>query len=96
MNFEPDYRHILSVANNKRPKRLPIYDHFVNDPIIEKIIDKPLDGLRDGTNSDTNEYFRRYCQFYKRMTYDTVSFESCITEFLPDGGALLGGRQGVI
>jgi len=30
------------------------------------------------------------------MTYDTVSFEVCVTSILPDGGALLGERPGPI
>ncbi|MCD4830192.1 MAG: hypothetical protein K8R02_00110 [Anaerohalosphaeraceae bacterium] len=96
MNFEPDYQNMLSAVNNNRPKRLPIYDHFVNDPVIEKIINKPLESLIDGNDSDVNEYFKRYCNFYLQMTYDTVSYESCITEILPEGGALLGEKAGAI
>lgn len=30
------------------------------------------------------------------MTYDVVSFEVCITEVLPDGGAIKGGKPGPI
>ena len=88
--MKPDYRNVLDAANNKRPARLPLYDHFVNDPIIEKILGEPVNQeMRDGTESDTNEYFGRYCRFYRDMTYDTVSFESCVTDFIPEGGALL-------
>ena len=96
MPFKPDYRHIIAAANNKRPGRLPIYEHLINDSSIEKILVKPLEGLISGDDTDKNEYFNRYCGFYEKMTYDTVSYESCITEFLPEGGALLGERAGVI
>jgi len=97
MKLEPDYRNILDAANNKCPKRLPLYDHFVNDPIIEKILDEPVNqNMRDGTKSDTNEYFKRYCRFYNEMTYDTVSYESCVIDFLLKAGALLGEVDGPI
>ena len=38
MNFQPDYRHILQAINNKRPKRLPLYEHLINIPVMEKIL----------------------------------------------------------
>jgi len=43
-----------------------------------------------------NEYFRIYCNFFKGMTYDTVSFEMCISSILPGHGAINGGMQGPI
>ncbi|OGV39536.1 MAG: hypothetical protein A2X48_12935 [Lentisphaerae bacterium GWF2_49_21] len=46
--------------------------------------------------NDQAEFFKHYCRFFKDMTYDTVSFEVCITEILPDGGALMGGKPGPI
>ena len=29
MNFTPDYRHMLDVMANRRPARLPLYEHII-------------------------------------------------------------------
>ena len=96
MEFQPDYRYMVDVLNNRRPARLPIYEHLINDEFIERVLDVPLVPLRDGDNADLREFFTRYCRFWREMTYDTVSFEVCITEILPDHGAIMGGRPGPI
>ena len=38
MSFQNDYHHILDVLANKRPKRLPIYEHLISPTIMEKIM----------------------------------------------------------
>jgi len=96
MAFSPDYRHIVAAAGNERPKRLPIYEHLINAEFMEKMLDTPFAGLIGGDRADLREYFRVHCGFYREMTYDTVSYEVCVTEILPDGGALLGERAGAI
>jgi uroporphyrinogen decarboxylase len=96
MNFQPDFNHMLSVLKNERPERLPVYEHIINPPVMEKILDVEIANLVSGDQSDLNEFFTHYCRFFKEMTYDTVSYEVCITEILPDRGALLGGRPGPI
>lgn len=95
-NFEPDYRHILNAALNKRPARMPIYEHKVSPVIMGRVLGDDFEDLINGNDFDRREYFRKYCDFYKRMTYDTVSFEANITWILPDGGALRGGKAGPI
>ena len=52
--------------------------------------------LATGDSSDLMEFFRNYTRFFREMTYDVVSYEVCINEILPDGGAILGGRPGPI
>ena len=96
MDFQPDYRHFASVMRNKRPARLPLYEHIVSPSIMEQVIEKPFASLFTGTKTDLAEYFAHYCKFFKDMTYDIVTFEVCVTEILPDGGALSGGKPGPI
>ncbi len=96
MSFKPDYRNIVDAAYNRRPARLPLYEHLINIDFIEKVLDRPLAELISGSDADVLEYFKHYCGFFKDMTYDTVSFEFCIGPILPDSGALLGERAGPI
>lgn len=95
-DFQPDYRHMLAVLANQRPARLPVYEHIVNIGSIEKVLNHSFADLHTGGAADQREFFRQYCRFWQEMTYDTVSFEVCITEILPGGGALYGGRPGPI
>jgi uroporphyrinogen decarboxylase len=92
MDFQPDYRYMLDVLANRRPRRLPVYEHIVNIPIMEQIQGVKFGHLYNGDERDLNEFFHRYCQFWRDMTYDTVSYEVCITEILPGPGALRGGK----
>jgi uroporphyrinogen decarboxylase len=63
---------------------------------MERVLDTPFSALLSGTDAEVREFFRHYCRFFRDMTYDVVSFEVCITEVLPNGGALSGGRPGPI
>lgn len=94
--FAPDYRHFADVMANRRPGRLPVYEHILCPEIMERILDVQFASLYLGDASDVREYFRHFCGFFKEMTYDVVSFEYCIVDVLPDGGALQGGKQGPI
>jgi uroporphyrinogen decarboxylase len=96
MSFVPDYRYMLDVLGNRRPARLPLYEHIICPEIMEKILGVSFTGLLHGGPSDRLEFARLFCKFFKEMTYDTVSFEVCITEILPDHGAIMGGRPGPI
>ncbi len=91
MDFEPDYRHIAAAANNKRPSRLPVYEHYISPLIMEKALGKSFADLESGGDCDLREFFINFCRFFKEMTYDTVSYEFCITEILPDHGAIMDG-----
>lgn len=96
MPFQPDYRHMLDVLANRRPARLPIYEHIISPTIMEAYLDQPFVDLREGDVADLEAFFRHTCRFFKEMTYDTVSFEVCITEILPDHGAIIDGGPGPI
>ncbi len=94
--FEPDYRHLLDVLANRRPARLPLYEHIVCPSIMERIRGVAFAALLDGDDADRRAFFRHFCDFFREMTYDTVSFEVCIVDILPDHGAIMGGRPGPI
>ncbi len=94
--FQNDYRYMLDVLANRRPARLPIYEHIISSLVMEQVLGVQFAGLQQGDGADLDEFFTHYCRFFQAMTYDTVSFEICITEILPDHGAIFGGRPGPI
>jgi len=96
MPFQPNYKNFEDVMKNIRPARLPIYEHIISANIMEIIMDDKFTDLYTGDAKDINEYFHRYCDFFKTMTYDTVSFEMCISSILPGHGAINGGMAGPI
>lgn len=87
---------MLDVLANRRPARLPVYEHVISPKIMEQVLGVSFAGLYDGGHADVLAFFTHFCRFFKEMTYDTVSFEVCITEILPDRGAIFGGRPGPI
>jgi uroporphyrinogen decarboxylase len=94
--FQNDYRHMLDVLANRKPSRLPLYEHIVSVEIMEKILNVKFGDLLDGDLTDQQEFFRYYNRFFQEMTYDTVSFEATIVDCLPDHGAIYGGKPGPI
>lgn len=96
MTFTPDYRYMLEVLANRRPARLPIYEHLINPPFMEAVLGQQFAGDLQGGPAGLARFFEHYCRFYQTMTYDTVSFEVTITDLLPDHGAILGGKKGPI
>jgi uroporphyrinogen decarboxylase len=95
MKFEPDYRHILEVLNNRRPARLPLYEHHIDAPFISKVLRENISsqGLK---NHELEEYYRKVIGFWKDMTYDAFDFEAAICDILPGHGAIMGGMAGPI
>jgi uroporphyrinogen decarboxylase len=85
--FQPDYRNIIAAARRCQPVRLPQFEHVIVDEAIEMMSGCSLPPV-DGSLSDLSEYFRLYNKFYKDHGYDTVSFECCLVDVLPGGGAL--------
>ena len=53
MPFQPDYRHMLDVLANRRPARLPIYEHIISPTIMEQMLGRSLrgPGSRDGPST---------------------------------------------
>jgi len=48
MPFQPDYRHMLNVLENRRPARLPVYEHIISPLIMEKILNVRFADLAGG------------------------------------------------
>ena len=93
--FTPDYRNILDVLHNRRPARLPLYEHAIDPPFISKVIGREL--VRHGNSPvDYEEYYREVSRFWKEMTYDSFAYEAAICEILPGHGAINGGMKGPI
>ena len=42
-NFQPDYRNILEVLYNRKPKQLPLYEHHIDAPFISNYLGKELE-----------------------------------------------------
>ncbi len=92
MTFQPDYHFMLDVMANRRPGRLPVYEHIISPLIMEQVLGVSFAHLEQARGRDLDEFFHQYCRFWPLMTYDTVSYEVCISESLPGHGAILGGK----
>lgn len=95
-SFQPDYSHLVDAVRNRRPKRLPLYEHIISPQIMETILGLSFSSHERTPGGDTRAFFEPFCRFFKEMTYDTVSYEVCITEVLPGHGAIMGGKPGPI
>ena len=91
--FTPDYHNILDAAENRVPKRLPLYEHLISDSIMEQALGVKFAHLYD---TDKDAYFHEYCRFFREMGYDTVSYECCVGDNLPGSGALGRHIKGII
>ncbi|MFW6309336.1 MAG: uroporphyrinogen decarboxylase family protein [bacterium] len=95
-SFQPDYRNIEKAARNIKPDRLPLYEHLISEEIMEVILDTEFAELKEGNETEKKEYFRNYVKFFKKMGYDTVSFERCIGGIMPGSGSLQTNEPGII
>lgn len=95
MSFTPDYTQIEAVLHNQRPKRLPLYEHHIDKPFVEKAIGKKLD-LQGNAPRDFENLYSEQVDFWKEMTYDAFSYEAAICEIYPGHGAISGGMLGPI
>ena len=86
----------MAAVRNERPSRLPIYEHLIDSPFMEKCIGQKFAELEWGDRKDQKRFFEIYCGFFKDKGYDMVSYEFCVGEILPEGGALFGERPGPI
>lgn len=94
--FMPDYRNIFDAASNRTARRAPLYEHQISDAVMERVQGREFRGLFGGNAADKKEYFRNFCAFFRKMGYDTVSFERCIGPVMPGSGALGEHKPGVI
>ena len=94
--FAPDYTNIVSAARNLPAKRLPLYEHQIDDVIMECVIGREFSALQDGSAAEKAEYVACVCEHYLKCGYDTVTFERWLSVAFPGSGALGGHRPPVI
>jgi len=94
--FEPDYTRLVKAAQNIDTGYIPLYEHLICVEIISAVIEKDITSLFFGNQKDVNEYFYYYSEFFKKMGYDTVSFETCIPRTMPGSGAITNEADGAI
>lgn len=93
---ESNYRYFVEAMHNRKPERLPIYEHYINNSFISRYVNRPMDELFNGTTEDIKEYFRLYVDFWQNRGYDTVSFELGIPDAFPGSGALMSHKDPAI
>lgn len=72
---EPNYRFFLEAMKNKKPERMPIYEHNIDAGFIEKAIQVSMTELMNGTPADQKKFMKYYVDFWVNNGYDTVSYE---------------------
>jgi len=93
--FVPDSRHMLDVLNNRKPARLPMYEHRIEAPFISKCIGQRVESASESV-ADLEEYYRAIQKFYGDHGYDTFEFEVSVTNHMPGHGAIFGSREGPV
>ncbi len=93
--FTPDYNNVLDVLYNRKPKRLPLYEHHIDLPFINKCVDQEI-VLKGTSQKDYNEYYKQLIGFWKDHTYDAFDYEAGVCEIFPGHGAIVGGMLGPI
>jgi len=94
--FTPDYKNLEDAAYNRKPKRTPLYEHLVSADIMERLTGRKFCRYYSGDKPDYDAFFKEFDRFFPEYGYDTVTYEGCITEILPGGGALGGHKKGAI
>ncbi len=95
MHFSPDYTQIEDVLYNRRPERLPLYEHHIDTPFIEKVRAKTI-AIEGNSSGDFENYYAQIISFWKDMTYDAFDYEAAICDLYPGHGAITGGMLGPI
>ncbi len=89
--FEPDYRNIEDCARNKKPRRIPLYEHGIDDGIMEGFLGKKFAHLRKSDRS-----WWKPCGGCAAITIKKSIFEIklyvCGTRGVPRGGTIRARR----
>lgn len=94
--FIPDYANIVNAARNIQPARMPLYEHSISIKMMEEVLNMKFSGYLNGSLNDKRDFFKYHNEFFKRMGYDTVTFERGIGPVMPGSGALGNHQPGVI
>lgn len=75
-DFAPDYRNIVLAASNQAAPRLPLYEHVIGGGVMTDVLGwNPYDQMNSDDPSVREQGFAGYWDFWRRMGYDTASFE---------------------
>ncbi len=88
--FQPDARHLLAVLENRRPTRLPLYEHHIDLPFIAQVLGRDL-APQGAQHADYVQHYREVIGFWRNMTYDAFDYEAAVCEIFPGHGAIFGG-----
>ena len=58
--FQPDYRNLVRAARNLRPDRFPLYEHIIDEQVMEAILGAAFAELAAGGEQDRRQYIRQY------------------------------------
>jgi uroporphyrinogen decarboxylase len=89
--FQPDCENLLAVLHNRRPARLPLYEHHIDLPFIAKALGRTL-AVQGVRHAHYVAHYREVIGFWRDMTYDAFDYEAAICEIFPGHGAILGGN----
>jgi len=94
-DFQPDYHNLIDVLGNRKPKRLPLYEHIIDIPFVSKALGREI-SPQGNSAKDLEAFYSELIGFWKDMTYDGFAYEAAICEILPGHGAIKGGMKGPI
>jgi len=94
IDFQPNFNNLLDVLCNRKPGRLPLYEHNIDLPFIEKFFGYEIPF--GSTTADLEEHYKKVIGFWKQNEYDAFSYEALICEVFPGHGAIKGGMKGPI
>jgi len=89
--FEPDWRHLRAVVENRRPGRLPLYEHHIDREFMEKATGRSY-AVAGGGRAELVAHYRAVAEFWLEMGYDGFDYEASVCDTFPGHGAILGGE----
>jgi uroporphyrinogen decarboxylase len=89
--FNPDYLNILQVLFNKKPQRLPLYEHSIDPQVMGQITHQSFN-LQGNNPADYQDYYKQIIRFWQCMTYDAFAYEASVCDCFPGHGAIRGGK----
>jgi len=94
--FTPDYHHIVDAATNKKPSRLPVYEHNIALSKLDEHTGKKTSDLLKGDMQDKKKFYHAYHEFQKELGYDVSTMEFGMCRLANSGKTLSGHAPGVI
>lgn len=76
MSRNPNIGRLLKVLLREgEPDRVPFYEHFVDNEVIEALTDKPVSKALAEEGLSSEKYLNTLIEFYSRLGYDYVPME---------------------